>query len=127
MNRKLRRTLASAACALALAAGTLLGTAATAHADGHGSGWYGVWAANVNIRTGGEWCQIAPSVDRCPNVQAQVGAPRAVFVYCQVEGDQVVGGNPYWVWVATTDNTRGYMASYYLNNRTDWIDGLPLC
>jgi hypothetical protein len=26
-----------------------------------------------------------------------------------------------------TDNNRGYMASYYLTNQTDSIDGLPLC
>ncbi|MFE4212843.1 hypothetical protein [Streptomyces sp. NPDC056844] len=101
----------------------------TAHADGHGVGGYGVWANSVNVRDnapGSTGCGIRPSVAACPSVQTQVNAGDVVTVICQQPG-QTVGGNPYWVLVSAPDRHMGFMASYYLTNRTNWIDGVGLC
>ncbi|MFI6038534.1 hypothetical protein ACIBBD_31260 [Streptomyces sp. NPDC051315] len=124
----LRTRLAATVGATVLAtAGTVVGTAGTAHADGHGVGWYGVWATGVNIRAGGEFCHLYPSTWECDRIVNQVSAPEAVYVYCQEYGGQSVGGNPYWLWVAPTHGERGWMASYYIDNVTNWIDGVPDC
>lgn len=127
MITKLLRPLLSAAGAAALAAGLLAGASGTAHADGRGPNWYGVWASSVNVRTGGEQCHLWPSTSTCPIVKETVSAPRTVYVHCQTEGSQTVGGNPYWVWVQTTNGSYGFMASYYIQNQTNWIDGVPQC
>ncbi|TKT06797.1 hypothetical protein E4U92_26045 [Streptomyces galbus] len=124
----MRSRAATVVGATALAVtGTLAGTAGTAHADGHGKGWYAVWGTNVNLRTGGEECQLRPGTVNCFRVVNQVSAPEAVYVYCQSYGIESVGGNPYWLWVMPTHGERGYMSSYYIDNVTNWIDGVPEC
>ncbi|MGZ3103649.1 hypothetical protein [Streptomyces sp. H72] len=124
----LRTRAATVIGAIALAAtGTLTGAAGTAHADGHGVGWYGVWASGVNLRTGGEACQLRPGTVNCFRIVNQVSAPEAVYVYCQTYGIESVGGNPYWLWVMPTHGERGYMSSYYIDNASNWIDGVPEC
>ncbi|KOX20702.1 hypothetical protein ADL06_27075 [Streptomyces sp. NRRL F-6491] len=123
----MRTRVTTAVAATALAAGTLTGAAGTAHADGRGVGWYGVWASNVNLRTGGEECQLRPGTVNCFRVVNQVSAPAAVYVYCQTYGVESVGGNPYWLWVMPTHGERGYMSSYYIDNASNWIDGVPEC
>ncbi|WP_248502675.1 hypothetical protein [Streptomyces sp. D2-8] len=48
-----------------------------------------------------------------------------VLVYCQIPG-QSVGGNPYWVMVQPRGwDKYGIMSSYYIENNTNWIDGVP--
>ncbi|MER7639224.1 MULTISPECIES: hypothetical protein [unclassified Streptomyces] len=115
--------------ALATVAAGILGAPA-AHADGHGVGVYGVWANSVNVRDnapGTTGCGVYPSVANCPSVQTKVNAGETVTVICQQPG-QTVGGNPYWVLVSTTNgNHMGYMASYYIKNTTNWIDGVGRC
>ncbi|MFD5629131.1 MULTISPECIES: hypothetical protein [unclassified Streptomyces] len=125
-------SLKSAAVAMAstvvATAGLVVGTAGAAQATGHGEGYYGVWASGINVRDGGgELCYLYPSTANCPTVQTTVSSPAQVWVYCQQEGAQSVGGNPYWVWVLTPSGHRGYMASYYTDNATNWIDGVPNC
>lgn len=95
--------------------------------SGNGPGWYGVWATGVNVRRdSSEQCSDFPSTTYCPYIVTKVSAPQAVYVHCQQPG-QTVGGNPYWVWINTASNHRGWMASYYTNNATNWIDGVPIC
>ncbi|WAU83412.1 hypothetical protein O1Q96_29220 [Streptomyces sp. Qhu-G9] len=113
--------------AVGLAAVALLGASGPAHADGHGPGNYGVWASGVNVRDGGEWCQLYPSPTECTRIVATVSAPSQVYVYCQQAGGQTVGGNPYWVWVIAPNGVRGWMAGYYIKNNSNWIDGVPDC
>ncbi|MGW0846772.1 hypothetical protein ACWD26_43000 [Streptomyces sp. NPDC002787] len=126
-GRIARNTAAAGAMVLAVA-GVGLSTAGTAHADGHGEGYYGVWAANVNVRSiTSEQCYLWPSASNCPSVVDRVSSPESVWVYCQTEGSQTVGGNPYWVNVRTARGQSGYMASYYISNVTNWIDGVPQC
>ena len=58
-----------------------------------------------------------------------VSNPEQPYVHCQRLG-QKVGINPYWVWVTVKrkgKNVSGYMASYYINVKTNWIDGVPKC
>ncbi|MCT9081533.1 hypothetical protein [Streptomyces fulvoviolaceus] len=127
-RRRTARTAAAAGAVVIAAAGAGLSTAGVAHADGHGVGSYGVWGTNVNVRwNNSEWCSLYPSTANCPTVRDRVSHPESVWVYCQQEGGQTVGGNPYWVWVLTPRGERGYMASYYISNVTNWIDGVPLC
>ncbi|MFB6893559.1 hypothetical protein ACFCX4_30055 [Kitasatospora sp. NPDC056327] len=124
-RRFTRRSAAAAGAVLLATTGLGLATGGTAHASGHGEGWYGVWASDVNLRRGGEGCYLWPSVTECFIVDGTVSAPAQVWVYCQTVGGQVVGGNPYWVWVRTADGRRGYIASYFIDNVTNWIDGVP--
>ncbi|MDX2548887.1 hypothetical protein ACOT81_00180 [Streptomyces sp. WI04-05B] len=128
MIRSLKAAAVAMASTVAATAGLVVGAAGAAHATGHGEGFYGVWGSGINVRAGGgEQCYLYPSASNCPDVQTTVGSPAQVYVYCQQEGAQVVGGNPYWVWVLTASGHRGYMASYYIVNTTNWIDGVPAC
>jgi hypothetical protein len=128
MIHSARAAAAAMASTVIAAAGLVFGTAGAAHATGHGAGYYGVWASGVNVRSGGgEQCYLYPSAANCPNVETTVSSPAQVWVYCQQEGAQRVGGNPYWVWVLTPSGHRGWMASYYTDNATNWIDGVELC
>jgi hypothetical protein len=112
-----------------LIAGTTFVTvgAPTASAAGHGEGFYGVWADSVSVRIGGEQCSLYPGPDTCPIVLDHVNSWSVVRIFCQVSTGTVVGGNPYWVWVETPNNIRGYMSSYYIENATNSIDGLREC
>jgi len=123
----LLRRLATVAGTAVLTAAALLVAPGTAQADGHGIDHYGVWATGVNVRDGGEFCQLYPGPFYCDRIVATVSAPKVVWVYCQQEGGLTVGGNPYWVWVMTENGTRGWMASYYIKNQSNWIDGVPNC
>jgi hypothetical protein len=106
---------------------TIATTATPAHASGYGQGWYGVWATNVNVREGGDpTCDNYPSTTNCPNIRTTVSAPEQVWVYCQKAG-QTIGGNPYWLIVVNANGVPGWMASYYTDNATNWIDGVPGC
>ncbi|WP_059005609.1 hypothetical protein [Streptomyces specialis] len=124
-----KRVLGVAAATAATVLGGLA-TAAPAHATGHGPGNYGVWASNVNVRD--NWgnpaaCENYPSPTNCPNVLVKLSPPAQVYVQCQTVG-QTVGGNPYWVRVfVSSASETGYMASYYIDNATNWIDGVPAC
>jgi hypothetical protein len=93
--------------------------------SGHGTGYYGVWATNVNVRAESTACYNYPSTTNCTPVIQQVSSPQQVWVYCQKAG-QTIGINPYWVLVDTSQNL-GWMASYYIDNATNWIDGVPVC
>ncbi len=112
----------AAAAALAL----VFTTAESASADGHGRGYYGVWADGVNIRDVNEGnCFNAPSTANCPTVIGQINSWDDVFIYCQIPG-QSVGGNPYWVMVQPRGWSKyGVMSSYYIENNSNWIDGVP--
>ncbi|WP_405552139.1 hypothetical protein OHV08_00460 [Streptomyces canus] len=126
--RRITRTTAAAGAVMLAAAGAGLSTAGSAHADGHGPGNYGVWATNVSVRDiTSENCYLWPSAANCPSVIDHVSRPESVWVYCQTEGAQTVGGNPYWVEVRTARGNVGYMAGYYISNVTNWIDGVPQC
>ncbi|MEU6314800.1 hypothetical protein [Streptomyces sp. NPDC047014] len=128
MIRKLKASAAAMTATTLAATALVLGTAGSAHATGHGEGYYGVWASGVNVRAGGgEQCSLYPSAANCPSIQTTVSNPAQVWVYCQQGGAQVVGGNPYWLWVRTASGHRGYMASYYIDNASNWIDGVPTC
>ncbi|MEU6306457.1 hypothetical protein PGH47_23145 [Streptomyces sp. HUAS 31] len=128
MRHSLKVAAATMGSTVIAATGLVFGTAGSAHATGHGPGNYGVWASGVNVRAGGgEQCYLYPSAANCPDIQTTVSNPTQVWVYCQQEGAQSVGGNPYWVWVLTPSGHRGYMASYYIDNVTNSIDGLERC
>ncbi|MGW6545667.1 hypothetical protein ACWGBH_22860 [Streptomyces massasporeus] len=120
----MRRTTAALAVAGALA--LVVTTSQSAAADGHGKGWYGVWADGVNVRDINEGdCIHAPSTSNCPTVLGQINSWDEVLVYCQVPG-QSVGGNPYWLMVQPRGWTKyGIISSYYVENSTNWIDGVP--
>ncbi|MEK8106400.1 hypothetical protein NKG94_16475 [Micromonospora sp. M12] len=66
-----------------------------------------------------------PAPWACPNILTKVSAPQHVYILCQKAGE-TVGGNPYWVYVRV-NGVQGWMASYYTNNATNWIDGLGIC
>ena len=118
------RKLGVVTAAATLAATVLV--AAPAQASGYGVGWYGVWAYGVNVRADqSEQCYDFPGPLRCPRIVTTVSAPQQVYLTCQKAGE-TVGGNPYWVFMNMPGFT-GWMASYYTNNATDWIDGLPVC
>ncbi|MDQ0718339.1 hypothetical protein QFZ55_007791 [Streptomyces luteogriseus] len=120
----MRKTTAALAVAGALA--LVITTSQSAAADGHGKGWYGVWADGVNVRdiNGGN-CIHAPSTSNCPTVLGQINSWDEVLVYCQIPG-QSVGGNPYWLMVQPRGWTKyGIISSYYVENSTNWIDGVP--
>ncbi|HZM80336.1 MAG TPA: hypothetical protein VFC19_31760 [Candidatus Limnocylindrales bacterium] len=93
--------------------------------SGHGIGWYGVWATNVNVRQNNSACAYYPSTTNCPVILTTVSAPEQVYVYCQKAGQTIVI-NPYWVYVYAHGYI-GWMASYYIDNATNWIDGVPYC
>jgi hypothetical protein len=100
-----------------------------AHTDGHGVGSYGVGANDVNVRDhapGQTGCGVRPSISTCPNVLNRVNAGDIVSEICQQPG-QTVGGSPYWVLVSTPDRWTGWMASYYIEYKTIWIDGVGQC
>jgi len=125
MKRLVRRIgLTAAAAAIAIA--TTTAVAAPAHATGHGQGWYGVWAYDVNIRQNADvWCSVYPGPSRCPVVLTTVSAPQQVYVYCQT-GGEMVGINDFWVWVYGNGHY-GWMASYFTDNETNVIDYVPMC
>ncbi|MFE0477936.1 hypothetical protein ACFW2V_40720 [Streptomyces sp. NPDC058947] len=119
----MRKTTAALAAAGALA--LVVTTAQSAAADGHGRGWYGVWANGVNVRSIDGDCIHAPSTTNCPSIIGQLNSWDEVMVYCQVPG-QSVGGNPYWLMVQPRGWSQyGIMSSYYVENTTNWIDGVP--
>ncbi|MHC3474552.1 hypothetical protein ACYF6T_38475 [Streptomyces sp. 7R007] len=122
-----KKTIAAAGAVVLAATGAGLVTAGTAHAAGHGVDYYGVWATHVNVRKDvPEECSLYPSTTNCPVIVDTVSTPERVYVLCQQLG-QTVGGNPYWVWVRTPRGNLGYMASYYTDNPTNKIDGVPIC
>ena len=128
MTRFARR-VAAAATGL-LVAGTTFVTvgAPEAAATGHGEGFYGVWADNVAVRAdSSEHCDLYPGPTSCPYVNDRVHSWSVVYVYCQNGTGTPVGGNPYWVWVSTPNGQLGWMASYYIENATNRIDGLDDC
>lgn len=116
----------TAALAAAGALALVLTTSQSASAAGHGRGWYGVWADGVNIRDMTEGnCATSPSTANCPSIVGQINSWDEVLVYCQIPG-QSVGGNPYWVMVAPRGwDKYGIMSSYYIENSSNWIDGVP--
>ncbi|GHJ44005.1 hypothetical protein Cs7R123_13470 [Catellatospora sp. TT07R-123] len=121
--KRLFRALAVAAVGM-VAATTLAAT--PAHASGYGVGWYGIWASSVNVRNnGGDACYNYPGPANCPTVLTTVSAPQQVYVYCQKAGE-TIGGNPYWVY-AYANGMYGWLAGYYTDNATNWIDGVPTC
>ncbi|MEV6416580.1 hypothetical protein [Kribbella sp. NPDC051718] len=122
------RRIAAAGTGLLLAGTTFVTVgASTASAAGHGAGFYGVWGDGVAVRTGGEQCSLYPGPFNCSNIVDYVNNWSVVRIFCQVSTGTVVGGNPYWVWVETPNNIRGYMSSYYIENATNSIDGLEEC
>jgi hypothetical protein len=124
MLRKLLSVVAVTGATL----GLMLGSIAVANASGHGPGWYGVTANGVAVRAeASEECSLRPSPTNCPRVLYRVNAGQQVYVVCQNGFGQVVGGNPYWVWVYATNREAGWMASYYTNNASNRIDGVPDC
>lgn len=123
-----RRALTAVAGALLGVAAPLVSGASAAHATGHGVGWYGIWGNNVTVRDGGYACHTYPAVGTCTSIKGYVNSWHNAFVWCQKAG-QTVGGNPYWVYVTTDTNPQfgGFMASYYIENSSNWIDGVPPC
>jgi hypothetical protein len=120
----MRKRMAVAVSAAALGLGVAMAPAA--HADGHGPGWYNTWASGVNIRANSSaTCNAYPSPANCPTVRTTVSPADPVYIYCQEVG-QTVGGNPYWVYV-WSKGYDGWMASYYIDVVTNWIDGVPYC
>jgi hypothetical protein len=127
-SRIVRRSVAAATGLLV--AGTTFVTvgAPTAAATGHGEGFYGVWADNVSVRAdSSEQCDLYPGPSNCPDVIDHVNSWSVVYIYCQNSTGTNIGGNPYWVWVSTPNGIRGWMASYYIENATNRIDGLADC
>ncbi|MEU6172062.1 hypothetical protein ABZ832_09035 [Streptantibioticus parmotrematis] len=106
-------------------------SAAARPADGHGPGMYEVWATDVNVRDPVDEahelaCNSSPSTTNCGAVVATLSSPETVYVACQQPGE-TIGGNPYWLSVRIGAELWGWMASYYVKNHTDSIDGLPRC
>ncbi|GIG55923.1 hypothetical protein Lfu02_02950 [Longispora fulva] len=127
VGRRLARAGVVAVAALVATTGAVAG-GTPAFASGHGEGWYQVWGTNIAVRADtGEQCDLRPGPWNCPTVVTRVSAPQNVYVRCQNSTGQVVGGNPYWVWVNTYDGEFGWMASYYLTNASNRIDGVPDC
>lgn len=57
---------------------------------------------------GADGGSAGPSTSDCATIFGRVGAPT-------------------WVRVTTSDFTSAWMASYYIDNRTNWIDGVRTC
>lgn len=119
---------AGSADAATAAAGT---TQAAAHRsvvsphDGHGQGIYYVWTT-VNLRNSNPTCHNYPSTWNCP-LEGSVPAGAAINITCQDPGESI-NGNPYWVWAYVFETGQyGFLASYFVENSTNWIDGVPLC
>jgi hypothetical protein len=124
----MRRKLLSIVVVAGASLGLMGGSVAVANASGHGPGWYGVTANGVAVRQEtGEECSLYPGPTTCPNVLYRVNAGQQVNVVCQNGTGAVVGGNPYWVWVNAAGQRAGWMASYYTNNASNRIDGVPDC
>lgn len=122
-----RRVVTAVAGALLCVAAPLVSGASAAHATGHGQGWYGIWGNNVNVRERvSADCFLYPSVGNCPDIVGQVNSWNNAYVWCQQLG-QSVGGNPYWVWVSADNGLDGWMSSYYIENSSNKIDGVPQC
>ncbi|BCB83918.1 hypothetical protein [Phytohabitans suffuscus] len=123
--RKVWRRARSIMLAFAIMMTGVLVTATPAHAVIN----YWTWATSVNVRQNlnyPEYCRELPGTARCTAIMDQVNPWDAIGVYCQKPG-QVIGGNPYWLWVITPRGVRGWMASYYINYPDNRLPNIPDC
>jgi len=114
--------------AAAVAAGLLLAVGLTAPASA--SATYYTWATSVNVRfnfSAPEYCWDFPGPTRCPTVVDQVNPWDPILVICQHEPGEVVGGNPYWLWVYTPRGVHGLMTSYYIDYPYNYLPNVPDC
>jgi hypothetical protein len=124
----MRRRLFSAVTVAGATLILMMGSVAVANASGHGEGWYGVTANNVAVRADlSEECDLYPGPTWCHTVLYRVNAGQQVYLTCQNSTGDVVGGNPYWVWAHAANQDSGWMASYYIKNASNRIDGLADC
>ncbi|KAF4405121.1 MULTISPECIES: hypothetical protein [Streptomyces] len=87
-----------------------------------------VWATDVNMRDNpGDpaRCDSHPSVANCPVVAGQLQPGDRFEAACQKQGEPV-GGNPWWVYASIGDS-RGFVASHYVDVAEDQLPGVPVC
>ncbi|WP_328773779.1 hypothetical protein [Streptomyces sp. NBC_00286] len=128
---RLRTALGAALAATALTAGLAGPAAASAGdtSDGASSrASFTVWATDVNVRDNPGnpgACDAFPSPGNCPVVAGQLQPGQAFEAVCQKQG-QNVGGNPWWVYI-TRGDSRGFIASYYVDHPDNQLPGVPVC
>ncbi|SFC41924.1 hypothetical protein [Streptomyces aidingensis] len=142
--KKIRYASVAALLALGLAAGSA-GSAGAAPAGSERPGLrageralpgevsaqrtFTTWATKVNVRhNNADWgaCNTSPSVANCPDVQGRVNPGDYFEAWCQKEGSQTVGGNPYWVYVIMP-SFEGWMASYYVDHPDNVLPDVAWC
>lgn len=124
------------ALAGAIAATALVTTAGTASAvappaqerPASAAATFTVWATDVNVRDNPgnpAVCDGFPSVANCPAVAGKLQPGMRFTAVCQNDG-QSISGNPWWVYIQLGD-TRGYIASYYVDVASNQLPGVPVC
>jgi hypothetical protein len=58
-------------------------------------------------------------------VAGQLQPGQAFEAVCQKQG-QNVSGNPWWVYI-TRGDSRGFIASYYVDHPDNQLPGVPVC
>ncbi|WP_165984937.1 hypothetical protein [Streptomyces sp. YIM 98790] len=146
--KRIRYASVAALLALGITAGTAGGAAAAPAESGRpapragepgpreerqgeesGQRTFTTWAAKVNVRhneADPARCNASPSVPRCPDARGQVNPGDSFEAWCQKEGSQTVGGNPYWVYVITP-GFEGWLAGYYVGHPDDVLPDTPWC
>lgn len=128
---RIRTTLAGMAAATALVATAGAASAAVPHAGNQALGpaaTFTVWATDVNVRDNPGnpgLCDGFPSTANCPAVAGKLQPGQPFEAICQNDG-QTISGNPWWVYIQRGD-TRGYIASYYVDNASNQLPGVPVC
>ncbi|MFC7484702.1 hypothetical protein ACFQX7_38290 [Luedemannella flava] len=94
----------------------------------HAAATYYTWTNGVNVRYNGgnpPACFAYPGPYNCPSIVGQVHSWEPITVHCQKIGE-VIGGNPYWLWVMTPKHW-GFMSSYYINYPYNRLPDVPDC
>ncbi|MPY62239.1 hypothetical protein [Streptomyces spongiae] len=128
---RLRTVLGAVVAVTALTAAP---ASAAGEATGEASGGasarasFTVWATDVNVRDNPSdpaTCDGFPSPANCPAVAGNLQPNQPFEAVCQKQGEPV-GGNPWWVYI-TRGDSRGYIASHYVDTPDDQLPGVPVC
>ncbi|WP_151485036.1 hypothetical protein [Streptomyces albicerus] len=128
---RLRTVLGAAVAVTALTAApaSAVGEATGGASDGTSArASFTVWATDVNVRDNPAdpaTCDGFPSPANCPAVAGQLQPNQPFEAVCQKQGE-TVGGNPWWVYISRGDS-RGYIASHYVDHPDDQLPGVPVC
>ncbi|MEV0317992.1 hypothetical protein ACIBKX_06995 [Streptomyces sp. NPDC050658] len=127
-----RTLLTGGVAAAALAVGGLAVTAGSASAEpapkAGAAAAFTVWATDVNVRDNPQspaTCDGFPSPGNCPTVSGKLQPGQQFEAKCQRKGE-TVSGNEWWVFIERGDS-RGWIASYFVDTPDDQLPGVPVC